>query len=315
MASGVNTGPDPGQGLPKIAQVCGTSMWAVDMVRCGKRRRVDALVILPDVGGSEAVCDRESESGSEVAAHISPPGTATVDDVAEGDALGVPVIRWWTTPDAIDSPDRGARLLAGLLNIPIGQFEAEHLFKKPLIRLLSRTEREKATSDRGHPIHMLRLDDIDALLRRQHPAPARFLDDVDVTKWVGGERVALEVGHGLVDPDKVWHAFKDDGFSVRLVHPQQWHPPLYELCACLQEYFGNVVTCSSYLTPPQTQVSVSGGVCPCSVSGQRDANRTAFSARSQPLNFVVVLVVECPPYVVSGAPLDALFNGGAKCNS
>ena len=51
----------------------------------------------------------------------------------------------------------------------------------------------------------------------------------------------------------MWAAFVERGYSIRLVHPQQWHAPLFELCSCAQEFFGNVVTCSSYLTPANTQ--------------------------------------------------------------
>lgn len=52
---------------------------------------------------------------------------------------------------------------------------------------------------------------------------------------------------------QVWDAFKSDGYSIRLVHPQQWSEPLFELCSYLQEYFGSTVGCSSYLTPSGTQ--------------------------------------------------------------
>ena len=51
-------------------------------------------------------------------------------------------------------------------------------------------------------------------------------------------------GAGNADADAIWSAFREDGYSVRLVHPQQWHPPLYELCATLQEYFGFTVRSS-----------------------------------------------------------------------
>lgn len=211
-------------------------------VRCGKRRRVD---------------ERTAAAGSALRTEPLPNPEAPAKG-ATGDsstAKVIPVIRWWADAAGRVAPDRGARMLEGLLGIPIDQFETDHLFKAPLIRILSETERAAALSDLNHPVHMLRMTDIDRLLRRQDPVPTRFLDDVDVTKWCGGQRVALQQGRGFAKADRVWKAFEEDGFSVRLVHPQQWHSPLYELCSCLQEYFGNVVTCSSYLTPAETQVS------------------------------------------------------------
>jgi hypothetical protein len=144
-------------------------------------------------------------------------------------------IQWWDSQDDAAARDRGARLLERLLGIPIATFEAEHLFRKPFTRLLSPAEREAAAADPGHPMHMLTLADSDVLLRRQSPARARFTDDVDVTRWVDGRRVALTGGKEDVDADRVWEAFNSKGYSMRLVHPQQWHDPLWELCGSMQE--------------------------------------------------------------------------------
>ena len=46
---------------------------------------------------------------------------------------------------------------------------------------MSTQERAEAIKDPSHPVNMLRMVDVDALLQRKG---ARFLNDVDVVKWV-----------------------------------------------------------------------------------------------------------------------------------
>lgn len=166
-------------------------------------------------------------------------------------------IKWYgqSVPEGI-SPgrdQRSASMLENLLGLPIHTFENEYWLKKPYVRRLTEAERAKALKDPSHPLHMITLEDIKNLLKRKKPRPAKFLHDVDVVKWHGGSRISLSRGDGPVHADKVWAAFNNKGYSIRMVHPQQWHPPLYELCSVLQEYFGFTVGCSSYLTPGKTQ--------------------------------------------------------------
>ena len=103
-------------------------------------------------------------------------------------------------------------------------------------------------------MNMLPIASVRKLLSRQEPRPARLLHDVDCTRYAAGRRAALATGDGKVNAKKVWHAFDCDGYSIRLVHPQQWHQGAYELCALLQEHFGFPVGCSAYLTPAGEQV-------------------------------------------------------------
>ena len=153
-------------------------------------------------------------------------------------------------------------MLANLLGVSIADFERDYWRQKPLLR------RADAEVSPSQPSGMMTLSDVDLLLRRVHPRPARFTHDVDVTRYSNGRRMALSEGHGDVDPDEIWAAFTDSGYSVRLVHPQQWHNACYELCSCLQEYFGFPVGCSAYLTPkasqgfpPHCAVSAAGTTC------------------------------------------------------
>lgn len=161
-------------------------------------------------------------------------------------------IDWWGTGGHGGSATdlrRGSRMLANLLHMPIEEFERDYFLKRALFRPAPAGTALQSDS----PARMLALADVKALLRRRTPRPARFLYDVDVTRYANGARSALLDGDGEVDPDAVWAAFELDGFSVRLVHPQQWHQACFELCSCLQEYFGFPVGCSAYLTPAATQ--------------------------------------------------------------
>lgn len=146
--------------------------------------------------------------------------------------------------------DRGAKMLANLLRMPIEDFEQNHWLQK---YCLQRFPRDTVDLPPAHPANMMPLADIKALLRRRKPRPARYLHDVDVTRYVNGRRMALSSGSEDIDHKAVWTAFTRDGYSIRIVHPQQWHQASFELCSCLQEYFGFPVGCSAYLTPAGSQ--------------------------------------------------------------
>lgn len=188
-------------------------------------------------------CSNDVDADASLSSHRGQPSTNAVDATRDGGGLGR--ITWWPSPADARATDRGARLLEHLLGMPISVFENEHLFRKPYTRLLSPVDRDAAMANPSHPMHMLTLTDSDVLLRRKLPSPARYTDDVDVTRWVDDRRVALATGRELVDADRVWHAFRSEGYSVRLVHPQQWHDPLWELCGCMQEYVMPTSHCSN----------------------------------------------------------------------
>lgn len=169
-------------------------------------------------------------------------------------------VHWWNNSTSLNPPhqeSRGRDLLANLLRINADLFESEYWLKKPYVRHLTPQERKESFSNKSHPVYMLQMSDIDTLLHRKEPNPPRFLNDVDVTRYsaVGDKKEALAEGNPPADPQQVWGAFNEDGYSVRLVHPQQWHQPLFELCSYLQEYFGFPTGCSSYLTPAGSQGS------------------------------------------------------------
>lgn len=176
----------------------------------------------------------------------------------EPSQYSVPSICWWddsTTSVPPSFEQRGRDLLSNLLRLNADVFESEYWLQRPYVNHLTPEERTTVFDNKSHPVHMFRMEDIDSLLHRRKPVPPRFLNDVDVTRYssVDNKREALADGNPEVDPSKVWSAFRKDGYSVRLVHPQQWHQPLFELCSYLQEYFGFPTGCSSYLTPPGAQ--------------------------------------------------------------
>ncbi|KAG8466389.1 hypothetical protein KFE25_002145 [Diacronema lutheri] len=148
-------------------------------------------------------------------------------------------------------PQRGRRLLSALLRTPAERFEADYWLRKPYLQQLSTDERAAVLADPSHWVHVVSVATVRALLRRRRPHPARWLKDVDATKYDarGGRRQALAEGDGEVDAEGAWSAFESRGFSLRLVHPQQWHGGCFRLCALLQEHFGFATGCAAYLTP------------------------------------------------------------------
>ena len=161
-------------------------------------------------------------------------------------------ISWWEHGgqggSAASTHDRGKRLLANLLQMPADEFVRDHWLQRPLL-----CRCKVSPIPASHPANMLPLAEVRALVHRKKPRRARFLHDVDVTKYINGKRQALSEGNEEVKPAAVWSAFEERGYSIRLVHPQQWHQASYELCSVLQEFFGFPVGCAAYLTPAGTQ--------------------------------------------------------------
>ena len=112
-------------------------------------------------------------------------------------------------------------MLANILGLPLADFNREYWLKKPYLKQL--TAAQRAALPRSHPARMLPMDDVKALLRRRQPRPTRYTHDVDVTRYVNGRRAALSEGSGEIDAGEGWDAFESRGYSIRIVHPQQWH--------------------------------------------------------------------------------------------
>jgi hypothetical protein len=164
-------------------------------------------------------------------------------------------VAWWEGEQLAERRQRGRELLSRLLRMPAKRFEQEHWLRAPYFGELSADERAAAIADKSHWCHLLSVKGVRSLLRRKQPRPTRWLHDVDATKYdtVTARRMALSTGDGEVDANDAWSAYTTRGFSLRLVHPQQWHEGCYELCAFLQEHFGFATGCAAYLTPAGAQ--------------------------------------------------------------
>ena len=133
-------------------------------------------------------------------------------------------------------------MLANILGLPLADFNREYWLKKPYLKQL--TAAQRAALPRSHPARMLPMDDVKALLRRRQPRPTRYTHDVDVTRYVNGKRAALSEGSGEIDAGEVWDAFESRGYSIRIVHPQQWH----QACVLYSCTFACTCTCTCACT-------------------------------------------------------------------
>lgn len=118
-------------------------------------------------------------------------------------------------------------------------FFAEYWEKKPLVIRRKR---------KGFYQKLFGAEALDKLLREH---PVKFGLNLDVTKYVDGERETLNP-EGRAHANVVW-ALYEEGCSVRLLNPQTYDKQVWALCASLQEYFGCMVGANTYLTPRGTQ--------------------------------------------------------------
>eukprot|EP00890_Picochlorum_soloecismus_P000622 jgi/Picsp_1/1560/NSC_05038-R1_lysine-specific demethylase no66-like len=115
-------------------------------------------------------------------------------------------------------------------------------------------------------------EDIERLLDRD--GGLLYSIDVDVTRFADdtrenynyngesaprGERVdGMQDGssdreYEVADPKVVWQRYKNDGCSVRLLHPQRFVDSLWEVMFYLESYWNCCIGCNAYLTPAGTQ--------------------------------------------------------------
>ena len=83
--------------------------------------------------------------------------------------------------------------------------------------------------------------------------PIQFGVNLDVTSWTKSEGRQTHNLPGRAHPTQGWD-FYNNGCSIRMLNPQTFSNTIYEMCANLQEFFGNFVGSNVYLTPPATQV-------------------------------------------------------------
>ena len=76
--------------------------------------------------------------------------------------------------------------------------------------------------------------------------------DVDVTKYIHGERTTLNP-EGKATLKQI-DEYLQDGASIRLLAPQQFSDPLWQILSVLEEEWGCMAGANTYYTPKGTQV-------------------------------------------------------------
>lgn len=92
------------------------------------------------------------------------------------------------------------------------------------------------------------LKELDTILRENN---LLYGTNVDITSYSNNVRETHNPV-GRAHSHVVWDYY-NNGCSVRLLNPQLFAPEIYKLMTYLQEYFGSLVGCNVYLTPPFSQ--------------------------------------------------------------
>ena len=89
---------------------------------------------------------------------------------------------------------------------------------------------------------------LDKILRNHY---IEYTKNIDITSYSDGVRQTHNPA-GKAFPPVVWDYF-NNGCSIRMLNPQTFHKPVWQLLAGLQEYFGSFCGANIYLTPEDTQ--------------------------------------------------------------
>uniref|UniRef100_A0A2P2I0X5 Bifunctional lysine-specific demethylase and histidyl-hydroxylase n=2 Tax=Hirondellea gigas TaxID=1518452 RepID=A0A2P2I0X5_9CRUS len=88
----------------------------------------------------------------------------------------------------------------------------------------------------------------DKILRTDY---VEYTKNLDVTSYSDGVRQTHNPA-GRVFPSVMWDYYSN-GCSLRMLNPQTFHKPVWQLLATLQGYMGSFCGANMYLTPPATQ--------------------------------------------------------------
>merc|ERR1712137_1752 len=77
--------------------------------------------------------------------------------------------------------------------------------------------------------------------------------NIDVTNYTEGKRFTFNDDGKRATVEHVKHLFEEKGYTLRILHPQEFSDGLYKICSTLQEWFGCVVGSNIYITPPKAQ--------------------------------------------------------------
>eukprot|EP00301_Raphidiophrys_heterophryoidea_P001291 c10630_g1_i2.p1 GENE.c10630_g1_i2~~c10630_g1_i2.p1 ORF type:complete len:355 (+),score=97.00 c10630_g1_i2:99-1163(+) len=82
--------------------------------------------------------------------------------------------------------------------------------------------------------------------------PLYFGKHMNVAKYVGGAKRSLTPGEERISPDTLWPMY-DDGATLQVLQPQQYCDALWPLIEGMEKFFGCLVGCNAYITPPNSQ--------------------------------------------------------------
>ncbi|KAL5235362.1 hypothetical protein ACI65C_002772 [Semiaphis heraclei] len=139
-----------------------------------------------------------------------------------------------------NSSKTGQKLLEWLIHpISINDFMRDH-WEKAILHV------PRNSSD--YFSQLFSLTELDTILRENN---LQYGTNVDITSYTDNVRETHNPV-GRAQPHVVWDYYTN-GCSVRLLNPQLFAPEIYKFMANLQEYFGSLVGCNVYLTPPFSQ--------------------------------------------------------------
>lgn len=151
-------------------------------------------------------------------------------------------------PFISESNDTGViaqRAFSWLLHpLPVAKFFEDVFEKKPV--LLRGSERDCARFSSFLSVRELR--DLVESRRLQY---GKHVDVTRYTVQLGREDFNLESGSSV--GKEAWKLFEKEACSIRLPRPQEHIESLWALCSTLETFFGSVVGCNVYATPPNSQ--------------------------------------------------------------
>lgn len=139
-----------------------------------------------------------------------------------------------------NSTKTGQKLLEWLIHpISLDTFMKNH-WEKAILHV--------PRNSRNYFSQLFSLTEFDTILRENN---LQYGTNVDITSYTDNVRETHNPV-GRAHSHVVWDYFNNE-CSVRLLNPQLFAPEIYKFMANLQEYFGSLVGCNVYLTPPFSQ--------------------------------------------------------------
>lgn len=78
-------------------------------------------------------------------------------------------------------------------------------------------------------------------------------EPVKTTHNCNAEDGAIDEPGTIADPSIIWKRYNSEGFSLRILHPQRFIDPLWQMLSGLESYMECNMGCNAYLTPPKSQ--------------------------------------------------------------